>query len=180
MWLFVYLTAKWREVECRIPHHPPLWRSETLGPSSGLVCAQHLGELPKLPFKIRSLHYCPLANFWLDCLTKDLLLHLFSPKANSFGWCLPFRRLTGPLPGPPTGKPMPGCRVFLMLHPGSMHPGEALVDLPMNSLSSHATVSRAPPQLAADPRCSEVLSPRVLTNLIEPCLKNGPGLAAVG
>lgn len=67
-----------------------------------------------------------------------------------------------------------------MLHPGSMHPGEALVDLPMNFLSSHATVSRAPPQLAADPQCSEVLTSSVLTSLLEPCLKNGPGLAAVG
>lgn len=65
------------------------------GPSSGLVCTQQLGELPKLPFKIRSLHYYPLANFWLDSLSKDLLLHLFCPKANSTGWYLPFRRLTG-------------------------------------------------------------------------------------
>lgn len=65
------------------------------GPSSGLVCTQQLGELPKLPFKIRSLHYYPLANFWLDSLSKDLLLHLFCPKANSIGWYLPFRRLTG-------------------------------------------------------------------------------------
>lgn len=53
------------------------------------------GGTAKSAFQNKEPPLLPLANFWLDSLSKDLLLHLFCPKANSIGWYLPFRRLTG-------------------------------------------------------------------------------------